>query len=168
MEEAWLRLLSSRHWFIKNNCLWGNHSLTFLCIRVFWLIELLTELLRRFSPYMCWGGPGEQNGWERLNIRNKTRCLKATRWTMFLLPRKSEDSEQLCVPCPAVGFHVTSSKTREKLREGEGTRCQTGNEDNHLWKGYRLELLRSELKHHSCQTHFTEFFRLTVMIMGPG
>ena len=72
------------------------------------------------------GGPGEQTGWERLDIRKKTRCLEATRWTIFLLSRKSEDSEQLCVPCPAVGFHVISSKTSEKLREGEGTGVKLG------------------------------------------
>ena len=72
------------------------------------------------------GGPGEQTGWERLDIRKKTRCLEATRWTIFLLSRKSEDSEQLCVPCPAVGFHVISSKTSEKLREGEGTGDKLG------------------------------------------
>lgn len=55
LQEASSRLLSSRNWFIKNNFLLGKHLHTFLWILVFLLTDLLTELLKRFSPLMCWG-----------------------------------------------------------------------------------------------------------------
>lgn len=144
-EEASSRLLSSRHWFIKNNCLRGNHPLIFLWIRVFWLIDLLAEMLKRFSPYYVLGageGAEEQNGWERFDIRKRMGHLEATRGPMFLLSRnlwlQSRGTWCSCVFSALVSVSCELWKDNGEAPRGRRDRGRAGDEGRQRRKGCRL------------------------------